>query len=162
MTMIIETIEDNIDKKDVAHLEPRIGARAVFFKDGKLCMLYLRNKDRYTLPGGGVEKDETPQTAVKREVLEETGYAVTKASETLILKEYFTDSIWHHHFFHCEISGGQKRPVLTKEEVEWGLAVVFKPLDEALRIFADYESSQPDPYTPNIHKRELMGLIHSL
>lgn len=48
---------------------------AAIVKDGRILMVFHRHDGRsyWTLPGGGVEAGETPEQAVAREVLEETG-----------------------------------------------------------------------------------------
>ncbi len=160
MSMEIEIIEDNLDKASLSYLKPHIGARAVFFIEGRLCLVHYEKTHRYTLPGGGVDEGETLEKALKREVLEETGYQVTSLKPTVTLKEYFTDSIWHHHFFLCEVAPNPKGQSLTDEEKERGMKPVFKPLEEAIDIFAFQESD--NRYQTNINKRELMGLMHSL
>lgn len=45
---------------------------------------HLTQGNLWALPGGFVERDETVEAAVKREVTEETGYAATHASLLLI------------------------------------------------------------------------------
>lgn len=59
-------------------LEPcteRPGAYAVIFNEtGQL--LVVTAKNRYHLPGGGIDAGEDPKTAVVREVMEETGYSM--------------------------------------------------------------------------------------
>ena len=42
----------------------------------KIAIFYKSNKNEYKLPGGGMENDENPEEAFKREVLEETGCVV--------------------------------------------------------------------------------------
>ena len=42
--------------------------------DGKL--LAVKVKNRYHLPGGGIDANENAETAVRREIVEETGYHV--------------------------------------------------------------------------------------
>ena len=158
--MIIEIIEDHLDKDSLNHITPNIGARGVFFLDGKLCILHYEKTHRYTLPGGGVEENESLEDAIKREVLEETGYEVISFKPTVTLKEYFKDSIWHHHYFYCEVNPKAKGQSLTKEELDHKLNVTFKTLDEAIDIFAFQESD--NRYQSNINKRELLGLMHSL
>ncbi len=52
----------------------------IFDRDGRLLILNPTYKSGWTIPGGVMEADgETPWQACQREVLEETGLAVTKA-----------------------------------------------------------------------------------
>lgn len=53
----------------------RPGAYAVILHDGHQ-LLVVTVQGRFHLPGGGIDKDETPEAAVVREVREETGYHV--------------------------------------------------------------------------------------
>ena len=56
------------------------GAKAMVF-DGAGALLLVRNRygrsDRWLLPGGGIKRRERPEDAAAREVLEETGCAIT-------------------------------------------------------------------------------------
>lgn len=53
----------------------RPGAYAVIFNDQQQ-LLVAEVKGKFHLPGGGIDQGETPEAAVAREVLEETGYHV--------------------------------------------------------------------------------------
>ena len=59
-------------------MRERKRAAAVIVRDGAVLMVHERSRrpglqEWWTLPGGGVERGETPEQAVRREVLEETG-----------------------------------------------------------------------------------------
>ena len=55
----------------------RYGARGIVFnKDNKIAVLNKTLKNEYKLVGGGIEEDEDPTKAFKREVLEEAGCIV--------------------------------------------------------------------------------------
>lgn len=63
---------------DFRDFDTRVAAYAVLVDDGKV-LLALWNEGPeplWTMPGGGVELDETVEQAASREVLEETGYAI--------------------------------------------------------------------------------------
>lgn len=65
-----------LDKKDYAPNGPvrtRPSARAIIIKDDQVGMIYSQKYDYYKFPGGGIEADEDEISALKREVLEETG-----------------------------------------------------------------------------------------
>lgn len=54
------------------------GVHAYCFVGGKLVIVYSEVKGHWTPPGGGVERGETVEEAVVREVLEETNMRVLK------------------------------------------------------------------------------------
>lgn len=57
---------------------PKVGVFAAIFdeKDRILCVKLNYGSGNWTLPGGNLEKYESPIEGVKREVLEETGYII--------------------------------------------------------------------------------------
>ncbi|MEU7903800.1 NUDIX hydrolase [Actinoplanes sp. NPDC049118] len=59
-------------------------AAAIIVRDGRVLMVHERslrdgNREWWTLPGGGIDPGETPEDAVRREVLEEVGLVVKEA-----------------------------------------------------------------------------------
>jgi ADP-ribose pyrophosphatase YjhB (NUDIX family) len=67
----------------------RNAVRAIILKENKILMVLLEKTNEYKFPGGGVEKNETFEDALKREVLEETGCNVIKIVEKVgIITEY--------------------------------------------------------------------------
>lgn len=68
-----------IDMKDYnpeGKIFKRPSARAVIFKEGKVLLIYSSKYDYYKFPGGGIEKGESHQEALVREVKEESGYQI--------------------------------------------------------------------------------------
>jgi 8-oxo-dGTP pyrophosphatase MutT (NUDIX family) len=61
---------------------PTLGVFAVIFDEAGrlLCVRLNYASKRWTTPGGRVETGESPLEALKREVLEETGLSITRAS----------------------------------------------------------------------------------
>ena len=70
-TVICKDVYNNEYEVPVEELELRVGAYAVIIENGKL--LLARQWDGYSLIGGGVEKGETVEEALIREVKEESG-----------------------------------------------------------------------------------------
>ncbi len=82
MQKIIITKDEHITKNCTSEIK-RLAARAVIIIDGKI-LLIKTNKGDYKFPGGGLEKGESHTIALKREVLEETGYKVSAVRELMI------------------------------------------------------------------------------
>ena len=91
----------------------RPSARAVILKDGKVLLNYLAKHDCYEFPGGGIEEGETPESAVQREVAEETGRIVVPGSirefGTVIRRQRDSrdpDGIFvqENYYYFCEVT----------------------------------------------------------
>ena len=79
MNLICKITDKDIGEKynEIDNPKIRFAARGIVIRDdGKIAIFYKSNKNEYKLPGGGMENDENPEEAFKREVLEETGCVV--------------------------------------------------------------------------------------
>lgn len=111
----------------------RTSAKAVIVKKGSVLLIKRssNNETWYTLPGGGQDKFETLETALRREVREETGHEI-RVGELMFVGEYIgrnhefaKDDFDIHqidlHFF-CEPSGEPGEitvPDNSQTGVEW-------------------------------------------
>lgn len=69
--------------------ELRLSSRGIVIReDGKIAIFNKSNKNEYKLPGGGIEGNESPEEAFKREVLEETGCVVKIIKKLGTTEEY--------------------------------------------------------------------------
>ena len=91
---LIGTIRDrelDLDlEKPGLKVRVRRTARAVLLDDkGRLGILYARNGNFYMLPGGKIEAGESYEAAVRREVIEETGWESRIGGEIGYTVEYY-------------------------------------------------------------------------
>lgn len=103
----------------------RVGAYVLLREDDKVLLCRLTGPtvsgNTWTLPGGGLEWGEHPETAAVREAWEETGLEV--ALEGLASIENFV-SPKHQHLcivYRAQVTGGELRPETggSTEEVRW-------------------------------------------
>ena len=76
MDVLFKLTDEDIgyEYHELENPELRLAARGIVVRDdGKIAVFNKSNKNEYKLPGGGMEEDENPEEAFKREVLEETG-----------------------------------------------------------------------------------------
>ncbi len=139
MQKIIITKDEHITKNCTKEIK-RLAARAVIIIDGKV-LLIKTNKGDYKFPGGGLEKGESHTIALKREVLEETGYTVSAVRERIITATSTKPDIFtkntvfkeESQYYVCEIDTKQRhRQVLDDYEHALGFTAQFVALQDAL------------------------------
>ena len=124
---------------ETGYATPKVGVRgAVFDAAGRILMVRETADDnRWTLPGGWADVNQTPAQSVVREVFEESGYRVRAVKLAAVW-----DRAKHIHpptafsvvrmFFICVLEGGSPTTSLETSEVGW-FAEPDVPADLSLR-----------------------------
>lgn len=109
----------------------RQAARALAVQDDRILLMkrYKKGALYYTLIGGGIEQDETPEEALKREVTEETGMTIVDTPR-LVFTHDQPEPWGMQYVFLCHVSAGQ--PALPIDSIEAHISVpgenTFEPL----------------------------------
>lgn len=131
-----EPVPDNVP------VTARTGVRAIIWNDNKLLMM-KSNRGDYKFPGGGMEDGEDEQTALKRELLEETGYSdamIEDLAGTVIQShpDRLEKGTWYSQtspYYAVTLSSKKQQPIaLTEDEVEEGFHAVWITPEEAIAI----------------------------
>lgn len=98
---------------------------AIIIKDEKLLLLSMRENGKYHLPGGGILAGERMETALRRELREETGIELGEIQFAYFEEIFFyydpSGRAYHglHFFYLCQAKSTQ---LLKDEQVEDGSA----------------------------------------
>ncbi len=133
--------------------------RAVILKDNELFLMHLKSSNTYVLPGGSVDEDENLETALRREVLEETGYDILSFTQTLIIKENHQAFKRKHYIYRVDINDTPQTTALTQEEQTLGMTLIKLPLDKALELLTLNQGTHP--LSEPLELRELIAIMHS-
>ena len=87
--MTVKTIEIHGANEYKPFNKIRVGCRGIVIKNACMLISHEVNPDFYSIPGGGLEGDETPEECCAREVREETGYVVKPVCHFLTINEYY-------------------------------------------------------------------------
>ena len=136
---------------------PKVDVRAGVFNEGAVLLVKETMDGRWSLPGGWADEQESPQQAVEREVLEESGFVVrtTKlvAVKDRALHGYEPRRLEHIYklFFLCDLQGDVPRRE-PGDNVETAAAGFF-PID-ALPTLSIGRTLAADVQMLNEHHRD--------
>lgn len=108
--------------RDIGYQTPKVGIRAVVFKEDKILLVKERMDNKWCMPGGYADTGLTPSEIAIAEVKEESGYDV-QPKRILGLIDYnkhqsrpFPFDIYQL-FMECEIVGGEAKTGIETSDV---------------------------------------------
>ena len=87
----------------------------------------MKNRNQYLLPGGGLEGNESFDTCVKREALEEQGVKIGSIHWFGSVEDCYTDKCYRNEYCSAVIEGEGFPTSLVPEEVYLGLETAWLP-----------------------------------
>ncbi|MDO5556460.1 MAG: NUDIX domain-containing protein [Clostridia bacterium] len=144
MYCIKTLIDEDFNLKSIPMDNPRIrlGARGIVLNDkNEIAILNKINKNEYKLIGGGIEDNEEPEQAFKREVLEESGCEIEIAKCLGTIEELKSqDNFKQTSFVYVgKVINDTKKLHLTNKEQEEGSKLLWMKLDQAIEAIKDSE-----------------------
>jgi 8-oxo-dGTP pyrophosphatase MutT (NUDIX family) len=120
----------------------RTAVRAIIMKQDKVLMVYSEKAKEYKFPGGGIEKDEPRDIALRREVIEEVGREIKSVNEPLGYVDQLYNDIYdadkyfyqRSYYYFCEINEGYHGLKLSETELAMRFLPRWVSLDEAIRV----------------------------
>lgn len=145
------TDEDfNLVPKDMNNSRLRLAARGIVIRDdGKIAIQNKSNKNEFKLVGGGMEEDENPILAFKREALEEAGCEIEIIKKLGIVEEYKSlDNLKQiSHIFIAKVTKDLQILNLTEKEKNEGAKLIWVNPQEALKLIEEcYDKLEKSDY----------------
>ena len=159
MCMLIKITDEDIGEvsKDMNNPRLRLGARGIVIReDGKIAIFNKSNKNEYKLPGGGIEDDENPEEAFKREVLEETGCKIEIINKLGTTEEYKTLDNFKQisYIFVGKVVEDTKQLNVTQKEKDEGAKLIWETPENALKVITEsYDKLVASKYESVYHTR---------
>lgn len=164
--MIKELTLNLADGIDDGTFFERTAARGIICQNGRYLVILGKYGD-CKFPGGGMEKGETLQDTLLREVREETGFHVLPESirEGYLVHEKRKGEteeilIMDSYYYFCDIAGKPEEQELDDYEAEYGYEAHWLPLDEMItrnEQIQDY-SKVPWAVRENLVMKELFSV----
>lgn len=138
---------EKVDEKNLSGWRYRTAARAVVFDDGnKIGLLYVKKRDYYKLPGGGIKEGEDIKIALDRECKEELGTEIKVIKEIGSIVEFRVQPKLHQtsYCFLAKTNSKKRTPNFSDREKLYGYETVWVVPNEALRLLNLPEQASGD------------------
>ncbi|HPD46021.1 MAG TPA: NUDIX hydrolase [Anaerohalosphaeraceae bacterium] len=122
--------------REKGYATPKVDVRGAAFRDGRILLVKEAIDGLWTLPGGWADVGDSPSEAIRREMVEESGFEV----EVVKLCAVYDRSKHPHRpafpfhlykmFFLCEITGGEAKTSHETLEVGFFAEDALPPLSE--------------------------------
>lgn len=163
MKLLKELIHPELTRREGRVLR-RHAARGIVLRDDKLLLLFTERYNDFSLPGGGVDPDEDIQTALKRELEEETGAQnVQVQSHYGFIEEYRPHwkpeyDLLHmtSHFFVCDVAPELADVRMESYEIANGMKPVWVSVSEAMNHNRQVMSRQEKTMGQSIQRETFM------
>lgn len=154
------TLHMRFNNKHVHDKPVRTASRCILIKDNKILMSYETLTDKWMIPGGGVEENESLSDCCAREMAEETGVIVVPKEKFLTIVEYFDDINYVNNYFVAEYVRETDRSP-TENELLNGMQPSWICIDEIINIFSKHEELETiDPMRSGLYRREHTALSY--
>lgn len=142
-----ETIKEPLHRKVWTVMKIWYGAAGICVNERSELLMVLEgghgNDGKWSIPTGGLEKNETPEECVLREIEEETGYATEVISKIKVKKgvyEHF-DLAYEVHYFSVNIIGGEAK-IQDPDQLIFDIA--WKSTDELRKLELSYPEDRDE------------------
>lgn len=103
---------------------PKMEVRGAIFRNDRVLLVRERADDKWTLPGGWADVNDTPSSAVLKEIEQESGFTARIVKLAAVYdrnKRNHPKCLFHawKTFFVCEITGGEARTSYETSAVEF-------------------------------------------
>lgn len=98
------------------------GASVIVINNNKLLIVKSKSEQKWSIPTGGIEKEETSEEAAIREVFEETGYSIRVLNHIKTLSKLVKEYKVTVDYFLGEVLSGKiviNDPDDEIEEIKW-------------------------------------------
>ena len=162
MELICKITDEDIGEKivDIENPKLRLGARGIVIReDGKIAIFNKSKKNEYKLPGGGLEGEDKPEEAFKREVLEETGCEIANITLLGITKELKSLDNFQQisYVFYAKVKKINYNLNLTQKEKEEGAKLIWLSKEEAFTKISECEKTLKESKYENLYHSKFIN-----